>query len=228
MKKIILFTAIIMVGTWLRAQEIFFPTNEGTVLVYKTFDKKEKEINQVRYTITHLKNKGTETDITYLLESIDPKDKLVFKDEITISQKGDKLYMDMSNFVNKAAFQQNGEIPSEVTVTGNNMEIPSNPNPGDVLPDAHVTMGMSVGFINMKVSAEITNRKVEAIENLTVKAGTFKTYKFSSEVNSTALGLKTKSRSIEWYAKGIGVVKSETYDKNDKLLSYMELIELKK
>lgn len=228
MKKIILFTAIIMVGTWLHAQEIFFPTNEGTVLVYKTFDKKEKEINQVRYTITQLKNKGTETDITYLLESIDPKDKLVFKDEITISQKGDKLYMDMSNFVNKAAFQQNGEIPSEVTVTGNNLEIPSNPTPGDVLPDANVTMGMSVGFINMKVSAEVTNRKVEAIENLTVKAGTFKTYKFSSEVNSTALGLKTKSRSIEWYAKGVGIVKSETYDKNDKLVSYMELIELKK
>jgi hypothetical protein len=82
----------------------------------------------------------------------------------------------MSNFINKAAFQQNGEIPAEIQVTGNNMEVPSNPKPGDVLPDANVEMSMKLGFVNMKMSANVTNRKVEAIEDITVKAGTFKLY----------------------------------------------------
>jgi len=212
----------------LPAQEIFFPSKEGTVLVYKTFDKKDKETNMIRYTITHLKVSGNDMDITYQYESIDPKDKLVYKDEITIHKKGDILYFDMSNFINKAMLQQNGEIPSEVKVTGNNMEMPSNPKPGDVLPDANVEISMIMGFINMKMSANVTNRKVEAIEDITVKAGTFKAYKFSSDINSTAMGIKFKSKSIEWYAKGVGIVKSEQYDKNDKLQSYMELIELKK
>jgi len=54
MKKLFLFTALIFVGMALRAQDIFFPTKEGTVLVYKTFDKKDKEISMVRYTITHI------------------------------------------------------------------------------------------------------------------------------------------------------------------------------
>ncbi len=227
MKKLILFTAIILIGVALKAQEIFFPTKEGTVLVYKSFDKKDKETNMVKYTIKHLNINGSDMDITYLVESLDPKEKLVFKEEITIHQKGDKLYFDMSNFINKAAFQQNGEIPAEIQVTGNNLEVPSNPKPGDVLPDANVEMAMKLGFINMKMSANVTNRKVEAIEDITVKAGTFKGYKFSSEVNSVVMGIKVNSKNTDWYAKGVGIVKTESYDKNGKLQSYMELIELK-
>ena len=228
MKKLIFITAILLVGMILPAQEIFFPSKEGTVLVYKTFDKKDKETSMVRYTITNLKVSGNDMDITYQFESIDPKDKLVYKDEITIHKKGDMLYFDMSNFINKAMFQQNGEIPADVKITGNSMEIPSNPKSGDILPDANVEMSVSMGIINMKMSANVTNRKVEDIEAITVKAGTFKAYKFSSDVNSSAMGMKFKTKSTEWYAKGVGVVKSEQYDKNDKLQSYMELVEITK
>lgn len=227
MKKVFLLSAMILIGIISKAQEIFFPTKEGTVLVYKSFDKKDKETSKVQYTIRNVKINGGDIDITYLIESIDPKDKLVFKEEITIHQKGGKLYFDMSNFVNKAAFQQEGEIPAEIQVTGNNMEVPSNPKPGDVLPDANVEMAMKLGFVNMKMSALVTNRKVEAIEDITVKAGTFKGYKFSSEVNSSMMGIKVNSKNIEWYAKGIGIVRTESYDKNGKLQSYTELIEVK-
>jgi hypothetical protein len=227
MKKLFLLTAVILIGMVLKAQEIFFPTKEGTVLVYKTYNNKDKETNTVRYTIGHINTNGADMDITYLVESIDPKEKLVFKEEITIHKKGDKLYFDMSNFINKAAFQQNGEMPAEIKITGNNMEIPSNPKPRDLLPDANVEMAMKLGFINMKMSTQVTNRKVEAIEDITVKAGTFNAYKFSSEVNASAMGIKTKSNNTDWYAKGVGIVKTESYDKNGKLQSHMELIELK-
>jgi len=88
-------------------------------------------------------------------------------------------------------------------------------------------MSLKMGFINMKVSADVTNRKVEAIEDVSVKAGTFKGYKFTSDVNSSALGIKIKAKNIEWYAKGIGTVKTETYDKNGSLQSHTELVELK-
>ncbi len=227
MKKLLLITAIILCAIVLKAQETFFPTKEGTVLIYKTFDKKDKLTSTIQYTIKHVTISGSNIDITYQCESIDPKDKLVFKEDITIHQKGDKLYVDMSNFINKAAFQQNGEIPANIEVTGNNMEIPLNPQPGDVLPDASVAMALKIGFINMKVSADVTNRKVEAIEDITVKGGTFKSYKFSSDINSVAMGIKVKAKSTEWYAKGIGTVKSESYDKEGKLQSHTELVELR-
>lgn len=227
MKKLLFFTLIIFSVMSLKAQETFFPTKEGTVLIYKTFDKKDKVTNTLQYTIKQVSISGSDMDITYQCESIDPKDKLVFKEEITIHQKGDVLYLDMSNFINKAAFQQNGEIPAEIQVKGNNMEVPLNPQPGDVLPDANVEMALKMGFINLKVSADVTNRKVEAIEDVTVKAGTFKGYKFSSDINSSAMGIKVKASNIDWYAKGIGTVKTESYDKNGNLQSRTELVELK-
>jgi hypothetical protein len=79
----------------------------------------------------------------------------------------------------------------------------------------------------MKMMAEVTNRKVEAQEDISVKAGTFNCYKFSSTVNGSAMGIKTKTSNIDWYARGIGVVRTESYDKNGKLQSYTELVEVK-
>lgn len=226
MKRLIFIAATLLIAIVLQAQETFFPTKEGTVLIYKSFDKKDKVTSMMRYTITNLKTNGSDMDITYMCESLDPKEKLVFKEEITIKQRGDKLFVDMGNFINKSVFQQNGEIPAEIEIKGNNMEIPLNPQPGDVLPDANVEMALKMGFVNMKVGAELTNRKVEAIEDIAVKGGNFKTYKFSSDVNSTAMGIKVKAKNIDWYAKGIGTVKSESYDKNGNLQGRTELIEI--
>ena len=226
MKKLLLLTAIIFTTTLSCAQKTFFPTKEGTVLVYKSFDKKDKLTNTLRYTIKHVTISGSNMDITYLCESTDPNDKPVFKDEITIHQKGDILYMDMSNFVNKAAFKKNGEIPPDIQITGNNMEVPMNPKVGDKLPDANVEMAMKIGFMSMKISALITNRKVEAIENVTVKGGTFEAYKFTSDVKSSAMGFQTNSGNISWYVKGVGMVKMENYDKKGSLQSHTELVEL--
>lgn len=227
MKKLILFSAIFLTGTLLKAQESFFPSKVGTVLVYKSFDKKDKLTGTIKYTIKDVKISGSNFDITYECESKDAKDKLLFKEDITIHQKGDILYMDMSNFVNKAAFQQNGEIPAEVEIKGNNMEIPLNPEPGDKLADANIEMSMKMGFVSMKMTADITNRKVDAIEDISVKGGTFKCYKFTCDVASTAMGIKASGKNTTWYAKGIGTVKSESYDKNGSLQSRLELVEVK-
>ncbi len=219
---IILFSVLIING-----QETFFPTKEGMVLTYKTFDKKDNVTSAMKYTINKVNINGNDIDITYLCESLDNKEKLVFKEEITVHQKGDVMYIDMGNFLNKAAFQQNGEIPAEVEVKGNNMEIPLNPLPGQTLPDANIEMAMKMGFVNMKMSADITNRKVEAIEDISVSGGSFKCYKFSGDVNTVAMGIKVQAKSIEWYAKNVGMVKSESYDKKGNLNGRTELVEVR-
>jgi hypothetical protein len=106
------------------------------------------------------------------------------------------------------------------------MELPLNPQPGESLPDANIEMALKMGFVKMKMSATITNRKSESIEDITVKGGTFKCYKFSGEVNTVAMGIKVNAKSAEWYAKGIGTVKMESYDKKGNLQSRTELIEV--
>lgn len=227
MKKLFLLTVIVFGVLSLNAQETFFPTKEGMILTYKSFDKKDKLTGMMKYTIEKVNTSGSEIAITYLCESLDNKEKLVFKEEITVHQKGDVMYIDMGNFLNKAAFQQDGAIPAEVEVKGNNMEIPLNPVPGQTLPDASIEMAMKMGFVNMKMSADITNRKVEAIEDISVTGGTFKCYKFSGDVNTVAMGIKVQAKSVEWFAKGIGTVKTESYDKKGNLAGRTELVEVK-
>jgi hypothetical protein len=110
MKKLILLVATIFIGYTLNAQEIFFPSKEGTVLVYKNFDKKDKVTGIVKYTIKNLKVSGEDMDITYLCEVNDAKDKAIYNEEITIKKRGDKMFFDMSNYMSKAAFHQNGKF----------------------------------------------------------------------------------------------------------------------
>ena len=227
MKKLFLITLILFGLQSLKAQEPFFPTKEGMVLIYKSFDKKDKLSGMMKYTIEKVNISGNNIDFTYLCESLDNKEKLVFKEEITVHQKGDVMYIDMGNFLNKAAFQQEGTIPATVEVKGNNMEIPLNPSPGQTLPDANIEMAMKMGFVNMKMSAAVTNRKVEAIEDISVSGGTFKCYKFSGDVNTVAMGIKVQAKTVEWFAKGIGTVKTESYDKKGELTGRTELVEVK-
>ena len=227
MKKLILINVIILCVMVLKAQETFFPTKEGMVLTYKSFDKKDKLSGMMKYTIEKVNINGSNIDFTYLCESLDNKEKLVFKERITVHQKGDVMYIDMGNFLNKAAFQQEGEIPAEVEVKGNNMEIPLNPIPGQTLPDANIEMAMKMGIVNMKMTADVTNRKVEAIEEISVTGGSFKCYKFSSDVNTVAMGIKVQAKTTEWFAKGIGMVKTESYDKKGSLSGRTELVEVR-
>lgn len=227
MKKLLFPLLLIFTVFTLKAQDTFFPTKEGMVLTYKSFDKKEKLSGVMKYTIKKVNINGNDIDFTYLCESLDNKEKLVFSEEITVHQKGDVMHIDMGNFLNKAAFQQEGEIPAEVEVKGNNMEIPLNPTPGQTLPDANIEMSFKMGFVNMKMSADVTNRKVEAIEDITVTGGSFKCYKFSSDVNTVAMGIKVQAKTTEWFAKGIGTVKTESYDKKGNLSGRSELVEVK-
>ncbi len=229
MKKIVLFTLIVFGITALKAQEIFFPTEEGKVLVYKRYDKKSKEIETMKYTIKNILAEGDNMEITYLIESMNAKNESGLSEEITLVKKGNVLYFDMSNFINKAVFQEGGKDSSEsqIEIKGNNMEIPVDPQPGTSLPDANVEMAMKMGFINLKLSTNIINRRVEAIEDISVPAGSFKCFKFTGDVIASVMGKKVNSSTAEWYARGVGVVKSETYDKNGKLDSYIQLEEFK-
>ena len=65
-----------------------------------------------------------------------------------------------------------------------------------------------------------------AIEDVTTPAGTFKGYKME-EVQTNKVLVSTKSfRIVTWYAKNIGCVKQEVYDKKGKLLRTLELTSL--
>ena len=226
MKRLFLLTIAFMIGISVSAQKIFFPTKTGTKLYYQMYDKKGKISNKIVYTIKEVKGSGDNLDITYQAEMLDDKDKVLYLDEVAIRQRGDKMFCDMSNFLNKAAFpQQEGEKPT-LEITGNNLEIPVVPVPSMTLPDAFISIAMKMGIINLKMTANVTNRKVEAVESVTVEGGTFNAFKISSEVNSSILGIKVNTFGTDWYAYNIGIVKTVSLDKKGNVASSLELVKI--
>ncbi len=80
----------------------------------------------------------------------------------------------------------------------------------------------------MNMNVIIENRKVEAKETITTPAGTFECYKISSEISSKVAFVNQKFKSVDWFAKGVGMVRTETYDKKGKLESYALLTKFEK
>ena len=115
----------------------------------------------------------------------------------------------------------------EMKVDGLDLEYPGMLQPGQTLNDGNIQISfMSSGMTMMTMSVRIYNRKVEGIESVTTPAGTFECYKltFDSEVKTI---LKMTTKSVQWIAKNVGAVKTETFDKNGKSLGTTELTDFR-
>ena len=225
MKKITLIILIMLSVTGLQAQNIFFPTKVGSVQTYATLNNKGKVEGYVRQTITDIKGGGNDMTISYLSEIIDKENKdgeAKMSIPLTIHIKDGIMYFDLNSMMPAQKDQpQMGELKMEIT--GAPTEIPTNLQVGQTLKDANMVMSMNMGFIKMKTEVNLTNGKCLAIEDVTVPAGTYKSHKVTQTAQATVMKIKSTT-TVTWYAPGVGTVKSETYDKDNKLQSSMELV----
>ncbi len=78
--------------------------------------------------------------------------------------------------------------------------------------------------MKMNMDMALTERIVETKETLTTKAGSFDCYKVSQNtaVTMDMMGMKrtTETSSASWFAKGVGMVRTENYDKKGNLMGY--------
>jgi len=207
------------------AQNTFFPTKKGTVLLYERKNVKGKTEGFSKLTINDVEGTGNNMTISYQAGFLDknrkpsnpPVDvpcKLVVKDGVMI--------MDM----NEMFAGQQKAMQAKVEFTGVPMELPDDMQPGQSFKDAEVTMTIDMVITKMKTTMKMTEGKCLAIEDVTVAAGTFKCYKTTQTVSTTMLGKSAVSQTLTWYARGIGQVKVETYDSKGQLQSSQELVEM--
>jgi len=197
----------------------FFAMKKGTVQVVATKDAKGKITGQSRNTIKEITGAKNAFAVVYECEILDAKGNPASKDNpqtinYRIVVKDGIMYLDM-----KGMFGSIDGLDG-IQASGTAMKIPNNLSVGQALEDASAKV--RIGFINC--SAVTTEGKCLAIEDVTVEAGTFKCYKITQKTNATVMGIKSAGTTLTWYAKGIGAVKTESYDKNDKLISSQELI----
>ncbi len=229
MKKLLVFSLLMWITLSAFSQcNTFFPLREGVKYQYDLHDKKDKVTMRINQWLKNVSGSGSTMKATMVQETIDAKkDKPLASSETEWTCEDGTLHF----AVNNIGMDGGASMASGVTVelSGDQMDIPSDMQVGQTLKDLtyQIKMGMS-GMTIMNRSFTVTDRKVEAEEAVTTPAGTFNCYKVSFTTTSQGgIGAGT-FKSIVWYSKDTGMVKTETYSEKGVLQSKQVLSKIEK
>jgi hypothetical protein len=229
MKKIIGFLAFIglfQVVTTGQDCKLYYPETENAQLEYKNFDKKNKLTGTSVQKVKTITRSTHSVAATIEAEYFDNKGASQGKSELTARCENGIFYVDMSKFINQESME--GFKDMEMKVEGGSLEMPSKLNAGDMLKAGDMKMTFSSnGTPVMTMTINVSNRKVEAVQDLTTDAGTFKCYKISYDI-TTKMMFTIKAKAVEYYNEEVGMVKSESYTTAGDLQGYTVLSAVRK
>ncbi|MFY0644969.1 MAG: hypothetical protein JXR19_10925 [Bacteroidia bacterium] len=189
---------------------------------YNTYNAKDKLEGSIDYKVTNTRESDDSSIVELDMTVTDKKDESMNLTYEMACING-TVYVDMDRMIGPMIEQMQG---MEFEVQSDQIEIPSNLNVGDVLPEASITVtaGMN-GVTFMTMTVVVKDRKVTAIETITTPAGTFECYVIeqTTEIQNRMMSKSTTSK--EWYSPENGMVRSESYKSNGKLENYSVLTE---
>jgi hypothetical protein len=201
--------------------EAYFPFKEGITFEITNYNKNGKKEGAANYEITKIEN-NTATIKTIIS---DAKGKEITTTSYQVTCQGNSISIDFKSLINAEMFKQYKDM--DMDVTGTNIELPNNLQVRQALNDANLNVAINIGALNMNMKIDMLNRMVDKKESVTTPAGTFECFNISYD-SETKMGMKIKIKIKEWIAKGIGLVRSESYNKNGKPMGYSELTNFKK
>jgi hypothetical protein len=205
---------------------------DNAKLQMTVYDKKGKTSGVQNITISNVKKTGDAYESTVANSFADDKGKVISNASGTYKCSGGMLSADIKMFMPQEQMGKMGE--AEAGLQPVYLEYPSSPTVGQTLKDADFTMTIKNGGMSSSIAFKEENRKVEAKESVTSPAGTWEAYVISYDANMKIkmgpIGMPGMNFHVkEWYVPGMGVVKSESYNKGgDKLLGSTLLTSISK
>jgi hypothetical protein len=230
MKKQLLTFILIFVGAIAFAQcNLFYPLKDNVRYEYDHFDRKDKLTLKTTNTFKNVTGSGNNMKAIMVQEIIDAKKNSTMgtSESEWVCENG-VLHFTV-NTMSMTEGAPGNDPNMKVEVTGDKMDIPSDLRVGQTLKDITYNMKMSMSGMNlMNRDFKVTNRKVESQEKVTTPAGTFDCLKITFNTTSEkGLGSGT-IKSAMWYAKDAGLVKTENYKEDGKLMSRQVLTKISK
>jgi hypothetical protein len=205
----------------------YVPVSKGAKWEITNYSGKGKQSGKTAFEL--LDKVETDNQSTFTIKSVsyDKKGKEVFANTYEAYCKNGKFELSMALKMDGASMQAYKDM--DVDMDASELEIPSmDDEVGTDLNDGLLSIAVGTGgtpIMTMKIA--LTDRKIEAKEDLTTPAGTFKCLVVSQKM-STKMIMKIENTSKEWYAEEIGMVRSESYNKGGKLTGYSELTKFEK
>lgn len=201
----------------------YYPLEKGSSFQYTMYDKKDKVEGVTDYIISEVEESAGATTATMQLTFTDDKGKNVLESDYKITCTGDGIKIDYESLFPSQMKKQYEDMGMEMDITGTDIEIPNNLSVGQNLEDANVNVSMDMGAMKMNINVETYDRKVEKMESVTTSAGTFDCYLITENSKSKVMMANQEMSNKVWISEGVGMVKQESYGKNGKLMSRMEL-----
>ena len=226
----ILLAGIIIISafTVINAQDcaLYFPDKVGAMREMKFYDAKNKLSSISRQEIIDKTESGNDIMVKVKATNYTAGDEEVYSAELNLICEDGVFKFDMQSMLDPntmAAYNDMG-----VEVTADNLIYPPNMKVGDNLPDGNMKMTVKSDQLTLlTITISVSNRKIEAKEDVNTEAGTFKCYRIKYDTMSK-VGFITKSGSVtEWIAEGVGVVRNESFNKKGKSEGYSVLTAFK-
>lgn len=209
-----------------QCEKALYNFNEGATWELAAFDKKDKQTSHTAYVFSDVSASDASLNGKVKSTCHNEKGKQLFVSAVDVQCKSGDIVIDVVSIIPDKLMEsyRNGDF---VINQQDKLLFPASIAVGATLPNGKLNAELdSDGSKIAKVSYETTERSVLAKESVTVPAGTFECYKISTKIHSvttvTGIGLNYDYVLIEWFAYGVGVVRSETY-KKDKLETYSVL-----
>jgi hypothetical protein len=211
---------------YLKAQncEAYYPMKVGATWEMKNYDDKDKVSGTTKSKV--IKSEGGDANIVAVVayEFFDAKNASQGTGEYDIKCSNGAFSVNMKNLLNSKTLEAYKDM--QITIVGDDVEMPVNPNVGQTLKDATLNV-IVTGMAMMNMTVKIYNRKVAAIETVTTPAGTFEKCVKITYNAKTHMMFDAETTGIEWYAKNVGMVKSESYDAKGKKAGSSVLVSVK-
>lgn len=203
--------------------DFFIPFEENAGMEYKIYNQRNRLQGRQVITVVEVKQLEAKTTATLLSKSFDRRDKIQHEMEYDVSCLGNQLLIDMRSFMDQSTLKEFQDM--DIRIESKDLIIPSDLAEGRSLPDAEITMIVEDnGRTISTMTTRVVNRQVVGREEVSVPAGTFNCYKitYNTQMETRTMGIpfKMNSRSVEYYAPDIGMVRAESYDQKDRLQSY--------
>jgi len=206
---------------------VLFPNEKGSSLVTKSYDGQGK----LAYTTTYQVQESAEHlggPDTYMSFSV------INGEGVTVDQGNLDAYCNDGNFYFKSVSHATCPeiakmLSSNTQLLGSYLDYPdlftsSNDDGPFSMEGAEFTVKDKADkkeFLKVRVY----NREYEKNEKIHTPAGDFDAakIKFNVEVYDNDTKTTTTYQNTEWYALGAGIVRTETFDKNNNLMGYTQL-----
>lgn len=201
----------------LKSQECVFysPVKTGTTLEWKHYDIRGKVVSISKSKVIKSGKTTMGFSCTEHKEFFDDKETLLSEDNIEVKCKADEFSYGMTCYLHD--LDLGAYKDKEIQIESDSLTISKDIKPGLLL--SFGTSRISVLEEGIPVKNMIVNvyfRRVEGFEEVSTPAGSFNCLKIRYEVE-TIINQKVKSKGIEWFSQGVGLVKRETYDRSGKL-----------